>query len=170
MPKNKTVIGFEAYGYDWVIGSKGGTEVKFSDTIAAAEANKAQISWDSDTENPVLRYTAGDDQHELWFLDATTALNQLTDIADADFRGVAVWRFGAEDPGLWTILQQPKWPDDSFNPGPLFKLTSAASPIRFGDGEVLRIVDTPHDGSRNVWLDKDSATFTRTINRTLLTM
>ncbi len=159
VPKNKTVIGFGAYGYDWVIGSKGGTEAKFSDTIAAAEANKAQIAWDSDTENPVLRYTAGGDQHELWFLDATTALNQLTDIADAEFRGVAVWRLGAEDPGLWTVLQQPKWPDDSFNPWPLFKLTSAASPVRFGEGEVLRIVDTPHDGSRNVWLDKDTGDF-----------
>jgi cellulose synthase/poly-beta-1,6-N-acetylglucosamine synthase-like glycosyltransferase/peptidoglycan/xylan/chitin deacetylase (PgdA/CDA1 family) len=41
----------------------------------------------------------------------------------------------------------------------LFKLTSAASPVRYGNGEVLRIVDTPHDGIRNVWLDKDSGDF-----------
>ncbi len=159
VPKEKTVIGFGAYGYDWVIGQKGGTEVKFSDTIAAAEGNKAQITWDGASENPFLRYTTGGDQHEVWFLDATTALNQIADVADSDFRGVAVWRLGAEDPGLWTVLQQPKWPDDSFNPGPLFKLTSAASPDRYGEGEVLRIVDTPHDGSRNVWLDKDTGDF-----------
>ena len=159
VPKDKTVIGFGAYGYDWVIGAKGGTEVKFSDIVAAAEANKARIEWDSDAENPVLRYTAGGDQHEVWFLDATTALNQIVDVADAEFRGVAVWRLGAEDPGLWTLLQQPKWPDDGFNPWPLFRLTSAASPNRYGEGEVLRVVDTPHDGSRNVWLDKDTGDF-----------
>ncbi len=159
VPKSKTVIGFGAYGYDWVIGSKGGTEVKFSDTIAAAEANKVPIVWDTDSENPVLRYTAGGDRHEVWFLDATTALNQITDVADAEFRGVAVWRLGAEDPGLWTVLQQPRWPDDSFNAWRLFRLTSAASPNRYGEGEVLRIVDTPHDGSRNVWLDKDTGDF-----------
>jgi cellulose synthase/poly-beta-1,6-N-acetylglucosamine synthase-like glycosyltransferase/spore germination protein YaaH/peptidoglycan/xylan/chitin deacetylase (PgdA/CDA1 family) len=159
VPKEKTVVGFGAYGYDWVIGAKGGTEVKFSDTIAAAEANKSKIVWDVDSENPVLRYTAGSDQHEVWFLDATTALNQITDAADAEFRGVAVWRLGAEDPGVWTILQQTRWPDDSFNPGPLFKLTSASSPNRYGTGEVLRIVDTPHDGRRNVWMDKDSGDF-----------
>jgi cellulose synthase/poly-beta-1,6-N-acetylglucosamine synthase-like glycosyltransferase/spore germination protein YaaH/peptidoglycan/xylan/chitin deacetylase (PgdA/CDA1 family) len=159
VPKNKTVIGFGAYGYDWVIGSKGGTEVKFSDTIAAAEGSKTPIAWDGDSENPVLRYSAGSDRHEVWFLDATTALNQITDVADGGYRGVAVWRLGAEDPGIWTILQQPKWPGDDFNPWPLFKLTSAASPDRYGNGEVLRIVDTPHDGIRNVWLDKDSGDF-----------
>jgi spore germination protein YaaH len=82
VPRNKTVIGFGAYGYDWVIGSKGGTEVKFSDTIAAAEGSKTAISWDRDSENPVLRYSAGSDRHEVWFLDATTALNQITDVAD----------------------------------------------------------------------------------------
>ncbi len=159
IPKNKTVIGFGNYGYDWVIGGTGGTEVKFSDVIAAAEENDAKIVWDDNTENPVLRYKDGDDQHEIWFLDATTAVNEVLDAADDGFRGVAVWRLGAEDPGLWTVLQPQKWPDQHFNPWPLFRMTSADSPVRYGDGEVLRITDTPHDGKRNVWVDKDSGDF-----------
>jgi len=165
VPRNKTVIGIGAYGYDWVIGGEGGVEKKFSETISAAEDNKARIAWDEDEENPVLRYSDAEGQHEVWFLDAATALNQIADAGEAGFAGVAVWRLGAEDPGLWTILQEKKWPDDTFNPWPLFRLTSAASPNRFGDGEVLRVTDTPHDGARNVWLDKPTDNFVEQYQR-----
>ena len=159
VPRDKTVIGVGAYGYDWVIGGEGAVERKFSETISAAEDSKAQIAWDDDEENPELRYSDAEGQHEIWFLDAATALNQVIDVGQAGFAGVGVWRLGAEDPGLWTILQEKKWPDDTFNPWPLFRLTSAASPNRYGDGEVLRVKDTPHDGARNVWLDKPTDDF-----------
>lgn len=156
LPPEKTVIGFGNYGYDWVIGSsEGGVEVTYSDVISAAEANRVSVAWDKNEENPVLRYQAGKDQHEVWFLDAVTALNQMHDIADEGFRGVALWRLGAEDPGLWTVFAPHQWPDDKFNPVPLFKLTAQASVQHYGTGEVLRIVDTPHDGSRNVWIEQD---------------
>ena len=159
VPKNKTVIGMGNYGYDWIIGSHGGTEVKFSDVMAAAEKQKAPIDWDRDEDNPVLRYSAGGQQHEVWFLDATTALNQIEDVADDDYRGVAVWRLGAEDPGIWTVADPRNWPGDDFNPGVLFRLSSSHDIGRYGTGEVLRVVDTPHDGKRNVWLDKDSGDY-----------
>lgn len=157
LPPAKTVIGFGNYGYDWVIGSKkGGVEVSYGDLIAAAEANKSgTIAWNSDTENPVLRYRNGQDQHEVWFLDAVTALNQVQDISDNGFRGVALWRLGAEDPGMWTVFGAQSWPDEKFDPAPLFKLSAQKSVQQYGSGEVLRITDTPHDGSRNVWKDKD---------------
>ncbi|HEV2687900.1 MAG TPA: glycosyltransferase [Bryobacteraceae bacterium] len=157
LPPSKTIIGFGNYGYDWIIGSnKGGVEVSYGDVIAAAEANKnSSASWDSNQENPVLRYRAGGDQHEIWFLDAVTALNQVQDISDAGFRGVGLWRLGAEDPGLWTLFKAHSWPDEDFNPVQLFPLSAQKSVQQYGGGEVLRITDYPHDGSRNVWKDKD---------------
>ena len=156
LPPQKTVIGFGNYGYDWIIGTRdGGVEVTYGDVISAAEANHTEVVWDTDEENPVLRYKAGNQQHEVWFLDAVTALNQLHDVSDEGFRGVALWRLGAEDPGLWTVMEKHQWPDDHFNSVPLFKLTAQKSVQHYGTGEVLRIVDTPHDGSRNVWREKD---------------
>ena len=158
VPPAKTVIGFGNYGYDWVLGSrKGAAEVSYGDVIAAAEANRnSSISWDKDTGNPVLRYQNGTDRHEIWFLDAVTALNHVQDISDNGFRGVALWRLGAEDPGLWTVFgPSHSWPDEKFNPVPLFKLTAQKSVQQYGGGEVLRITDHPHDGSRNVWKEKD---------------
>src|SRR5713101_3713587 len=114
LPPSKTVIGFGNYGYDWIIGSrKGGVEVSYGDVIAAAEANKdASVAWDQNMENPVLSYQRENDQHEVWFLDAVTALNQVQDISDDGFRGVALWRLGGEDPGLWTIFKAHTWPTD----------------------------------------------------------
>ena len=156
LPAKKTVVGFGNYGYDWMIGSReGGAEVSYGDVIAAAEANRTGVNWDRDRENPVLRYQSGSTKHEVWFLDAVTALNQLQDISNDGFRGVALWRLGAEDPGLWTMFKAHSWPEDNFNASQLFPLSAQKSVERYGDGEVLRITDSPHDGNRNVWKEKD---------------
>ena len=151
LPANKTIIGFGNYGYDWIMGSQGSTEVTFSDVIAAANQNKAQVVWSKETGNPVLRYKRGNQQHEVWFLDAVTAVNEAGDVADAGFRGLALWRLGAEDPGLWTVLENNKWPDEKFQAWRLFDLKANRSVSQYGEGDVIRIVDTPHDGKRNVW-------------------
>lgn len=156
VPPAKTVIGFGNYGYDWVIGSrKGGVEVSYGDVVAAAVANKVPIQWDANTNNPVLRFKAGNDQHEIWFLDAVTALNHIEDVSDDGFRGVALWRLGSEDPAMWQSLPNQNWPDEPFPAASLFKLSAQKSVQHYGEGEVLRIADTPRDGSRNVWRDKD---------------
>ncbi len=156
LPPAKTVIGFGNYGYDWVIGSrKGGVEVTYGDVIAAAVANKARIEWNKDTQNPYLKFQSGGDRHEVWFLDAVTALNHIEDVSSNGYRGVALWRLGAEDPGMWTAIPQHGWPDQTFNAGALFHLTAQKSVQHYGEGEVLRIVDRPRDGSRNVWKDKE---------------
>jgi len=156
VPAEKTVIGMGNYGYDWIIGSsKGGVEVSYGDVVAASVANKTSPQWDNDTQNPVLRFTSGGQQHEVWFLDAVTALNHIRDVSDGGYRGVALWRLGAEDPGMWTALPQHGWPDDSFQPANLFHLSAQKSVQHYGEGEVLRITDRPHDGTRNVWREPD---------------
>ena len=80
-----------------------------------------------------------------------TALNQAGDVSDAGFRGLALWRLGAEDPGLWTVLKEHRWPDNNFPAFSLFELTANKAVSQYGTGDVLRITETPHDGRRNVW-------------------
>ena len=155
VPASKTVIGFGAYGYDWVIGDQGSTEVTFSDVIAAAQQNHAAIAWDKDMQNPVLRYKRGKEQHEVWFLDAVTALNQFQAISDGGFRGMALWRLGAEDPGVWNVLKNNQWPDEKFQPWTLFPLTASRSVGHYGSGDMLHVSATPHEGNRNVWRTHD---------------
>jgi cellulose synthase/poly-beta-1,6-N-acetylglucosamine synthase-like glycosyltransferase/spore germination protein YaaH/peptidoglycan/xylan/chitin deacetylase (PgdA/CDA1 family) len=155
LPAEKTVIGIGGYGYDWMIGGRGSAEVGFGDVVSAARSNHAAILWDPDTENPVLRYTGGGEQHEVWFLDAVTALNHINAVEDGGFRGYGLWRLGAEDPGIWTVMKPEAWPTGAFEAAQLDPLSAEQSVIRYGDGEVLRVAETPREGRRNVWRQPD---------------
>jgi len=150
-PISKLVVGFGNYGYDWIIGANGGREVAFSDIMTAAAETKKAVQWDQPTENPVLRYGLPDGQHEVWFLDAVTALNQVIAVQDAGFLGVGLWRLGAEDPGLWKVLGRDGWPPSGF---PVADLTVLAAdqgaPRHFGKGEILHVAETPRPGERDV--------------------
>jgi len=151
VPASKLVAGFGNYGYDWTIGEKGGAEVAFSDVMTAAAETKKAVQWDAQTENPVLRYSANNQAHEVWFLDAVTALNQITAVHEQGYRGVGLWRLGGEDPGLWRVLDRNLWPLDHFDPAPLLRLAAdQGAPRRFGSGEVLRVTERPQNGQRMV--------------------
>jgi cellulose synthase/poly-beta-1,6-N-acetylglucosamine synthase-like glycosyltransferase/peptidoglycan/xylan/chitin deacetylase (PgdA/CDA1 family)/spore germination protein YaaH len=149
-PPGKLVIGMGSYGYDWTIGGTGSAETKFGEVMSQAASSHTAVAWDATMANPVHRYQAGGKQHEVWFLDAVTALNQVRGVADGGFRGVALWRLGAEDPDLWKVLEPDAWPAADYDPKQLSILTAQKSVNQYGDGDVLRIVQTPHDGSRNV--------------------
>src|SRR5450755_3201 len=147
------VIGMGNYGYDWTIGGTGSAEVTFGQVMAQAASSRSSLDWDAGMPNPMRRYQAGGQQHEVWFLDAVTALNQARSVAGGGFRGVAVWRLGAEDPDLWKVLQANAWPAADFDSKQLSVLTAENSVNQYGDGDVMRIVQTPHDGSREVRRD-----------------
>ncbi|MBI5085639.1 MAG: glycosyltransferase [Acidobacteria bacterium] len=150
-PLEKLVIGFGNYGYDWVIGERGGVEVSFNDVMAAAIANRARVEWDGDTENPVLRYKHGSQEHEVWFLDAVTGMNQVLEVADRGFRGVGLWRLGGEDPGLWKALSHAQWPNRAMPLADLATLGVQQSVNQYGEGEIIRIAETPREGRRRAW-------------------
>ncbi len=151
VPAAKLIVGFGNYGYDWVIGANGGTEVAFGDVMAAATQAKKMIQWDAHSGSPFLRYSVNQQQHEIWFLDAVTALNQVSAVHDAGFRGLGLWRLGAEDPGLWHVLDGASWPSDRFDTGPLAVLSAdQGAPRHYGQGEILRVAETPRAGKRIV--------------------
>ena len=152
-PPSKLVIGFGNYGYDWSIGGTGGREVTFDDVMAAASGSggHAAIEWNAAAGNPVLRFSIAGQQHEVWFLDAVTALNEITAANDSGFRGVGLWRLGAEDPGLWKVLKRETWPQDDFKPAPLETMEATQqAPRHYGKGEIIRVTQSPHGGTRTV--------------------
>ncbi len=150
-PVSKMVVGFGNYGYDWTIGSRGAAEAAFSDVMTAAAETKKAVEWDPETANPVFRFSVGNQQHEIWFLDAVTALNQIEAIHDSGFRGVGLWRLGAEDPGLWKVLQPDVWPAEKFDVTPLdTMLADQTAPRQFGRGEIIQVAATPQGGTRTV--------------------
>ena len=152
VPPDKLVIGLGGYGYDWVIGGTTSSEIGFNEVMSAAVSNSstAKVEWDADQGNPVLRYTRDNLQHEIWFLDGVTALNMAQAVHDGGFKGVAVWRLGAEDPAVWNVLKREAWPEEDYDPKQLDLLTAEKQVNPYEGGEFLRILQTPHDGSRVV--------------------
>ena len=153
LPPEKTVIGMGTYGYDWQIGGSGSEEVTFGQVVIAAVTNHAPIEWDADTGNPVLRYQARGQRHEAWFLDAVTGLNEARQIAAGGFRGVGLWRLGAEDPDLWNVLKIEGWPVGDYDPHQLAQLTAQKSVLLTAAATCSASSQTPHDGSRKVVRD-----------------
>ena len=154
LPSEKLIVGLGNYGYDWAAGATEATVVTFADVMAAARSRNGAIAWDDGAGNPVLRYQAGRDAHEVWFLDAVTALDEARIVAAAGVRGVGVWRLGAEDPGVWKVVRREAWPSR----GDLAKLGTldAREAVRlYGDGEILRVVESPRNGARRL-VDADS--------------
>ncbi len=95
------------------------------------------------------------EEHEIWFLDAVTALNEIEAVNREDFRGIGVWRLGAEDADMWDALPLRQWPDEHYDPSALRAMSSLKIVDRYGEGDILRVVDTPHNGRRNVWQAQD---------------
>ncbi len=155
VPEEKTVIGIGNYGYDWIIGGKGGVEASYNDVMAAANANHVMLDWDGNSANPVLRYNHSGKQHEVWFLDAVSALNQIRTIHERGFRGIGIWRLGAEDPELFQVIHRAEWPATQFDLTPLLTLRASRTVNQYGEGEIIRISDTPKQGQRRVWREQD---------------
>jgi cellulose synthase/poly-beta-1,6-N-acetylglucosamine synthase-like glycosyltransferase/spore germination protein YaaH/peptidoglycan/xylan/chitin deacetylase (PgdA/CDA1 family) len=151
LPRDKTIIGVGNYGYDWRLGARGARPVGFPEVMAVARSHAAGMQWDDATGNPVLRYQDGATRHEVWFLDAVTMLNQLQAIAREGMRGVGLWRLGAEDPGVWSVLTPKSWPAVDYDPEPLTVLSAETTVRQRGQGEILVVAEKPKAGRRRVW-------------------
>jgi len=148
VPLDKTIVGIGNYGYDWLVGGARGVPLRFADVMALGRSSRASVAWDGAAGNPTLRYQVGGAPHEVWFLDAVTALNQTQVVLGAGFRGTALWRLGAEDPGVWRVLRDAG--GGSLTPTALARLDGHGTVMQYGTGEILKVAEAPRDGARQV--------------------
>jgi cellulose synthase/poly-beta-1,6-N-acetylglucosamine synthase-like glycosyltransferase/spore germination protein YaaH/peptidoglycan/xylan/chitin deacetylase (PgdA/CDA1 family) len=154
----KMVVALGDYGYDWTLDKngraiKGDTET-FYEATQDAHDSEAQVSLDDDALNPTFGYV--DDagaKHIIWFLDASTLFNEVKVADDYRPRGYALWRMGAEDPGVWNYLRQPY---GAVKPVGLETIAPSTNVDFEGKGEVLRISATPTGGKRTIEIDPDN--------------
>ncbi|HEX8057123.1 MAG TPA: glycosyltransferase [Novosphingobium sp.] len=149
VPADKAIVAIGSYAYDW----HGGMADSLSDEEAwlAASDSEATVVFDQASGNSGFSYEDDDGSaHTIWLLDAASAWNQLRAIDTAGASGVALWRLGSEDPGVWPAF-------DAFQKGVLPDMTKvkAIGDVDVeGNGELLRITATPTDGLRHFTTDK----------------
>jgi cellulose synthase/poly-beta-1,6-N-acetylglucosamine synthase-like glycosyltransferase/peptidoglycan/xylan/chitin deacetylase (PgdA/CDA1 family)/spore germination protein YaaH len=153
----RTIVAIGNYGYDWTEGAPEADDITFQEVMLTARDAKASIELDPETLNPRYSYGLGGETHRVWFLDAVTAYNQLRAADKYRPAGYALWRLGAEDPSIWSVLPRSYGAPP---PASLATITPTNDVNFIGRGELLQIAAEPAPGSRNYTVDSANATVT----------
>jgi peptidoglycan-N-acetylglucosamine deacetylase len=167
---NRTIVAIGSYAYDWNDGVV--DSLPFQDAVVAAHDSEAKIDFDDATNNPHFSYMEQDDntdpddpgtKHDVWFLDAVTAYNQIHAADIYQPAGYALWRLGSEDPSALLVLGEPY---GAPAPNDLRKIPVVEDIDFEGEGEILRVDAAPTSGNRSFEVDKqtgdiDDETYTK---------
>jgi cellulose synthase/poly-beta-1,6-N-acetylglucosamine synthase-like glycosyltransferase/peptidoglycan/xylan/chitin deacetylase (PgdA/CDA1 family)/spore germination protein YaaH len=159
IPKGKIICAIGNYGYDWALPPKG-NNVLTVDTNNVQEAwlhareSESDVELDPDSMNPHFAYVEETGiRHQVWYLDAVTALNQMRAARAAGIRTFALWRLGSEDRSLWAIWDNP---NEAGAEQKLKAVPPGQDVDREGYGEILYIAKGPSPGTRTFTLDPDT--------------
>jgi peptidoglycan/xylan/chitin deacetylase (PgdA/CDA1 family)/spore germination protein YaaH len=152
----KTIICFGNYGYNWTNDKQEAETVSFQESLLAAKESldsPTGIKFDPVSKNPYFSYDEEDGKHHtVWFLDASTAYNQIQSARPYKPAGFALWRMGSEDPSLWKV----------FGSGGKVASTDDLKTIKYGydvdfqgTGEILQVIAQPQDGVRDLKVGPD---------------
>ncbi|WP_379966705.1 polysaccharide deacetylase family protein [Epilithonimonas sp. UC225_85] len=159
----KIILGLGAYGYDWSSNVDQNTSVTYMQAITKASASKAVINFDDNTFN--LNYSYNDNNnntHTVFFNDAASIFNTMRFSSEYPLAGTALWRLGSEDSRIWNFYNQDLTANGlaRFNMKNLENVKGQTMVDYIGDGEVLEVLNTPHDGQIALEIDPDEKIIT----------
>ena len=164
IPKEKIICAIANYGYDWVEKPKSKNvklppgeadkTVSVQDAWVGSRDSEEDIDFDGDALNPHFSYRDDDNfRHDVWFLDAVTALNEMRAAQTLGIQTFALWRLGAEDRSLWRVWDMP----GEANASDRLKDVPPGQDVDMeGEGEILHIEAKPADGERDLTIDKQT--------------
>src|SRR5271166_5290114 len=162
IPKEKLICAIGNYGYDWVEKPKtvrlppGASDKSVSVQEAWIGSRDAEeyVDFDGDALNPHFSYLDDDNlRHDVWFLDAVTALNEMRTAQTLGIKTFALWRLGSEDRSLWRVWDMP----GEANASDRLKDVPPGQDVDMeGQGEILHIEAKPANGERELTIDKQT--------------
>jgi peptidoglycan-N-acetylglucosamine deacetylase len=169
IPKQKLICAIGNYGFNWTMSMPEGRhqkekvlntdDVSVQDGWQLASDANADLRLAGDELNPHFTYDDEDNnvRHQVWMLDAVTALNELRAARGMGLGTFALWRLGKEDPSMWSIWDHPS---NAGAPQSLKQVPPGNDVVTDGEGDILRINGEPHPGSRTIDMDSDNWTVT----------
>lgn len=155
VPPSKLIVSIGSYGYDWS-SQRPATEISVQEAWELAHASHAKPRFDVDSLNPTFAYRddAEGVRHEVWFLDAVTAFNQISVAMSRRPAGLALWRLGTEDGAIWSSFARGRSADKIS-----LEATKVMPPgydvLYTGRGEALTINTAIKEGRRRLSYNKD---------------
>ncbi len=159
IPKDKLICAIGNYGYDWTQKPKRGRvaaaakdfNVSVQEAWLSSRDSEEDIDFDGDSMNPHVSYLDEQNRrHDIWFLDAVTALNEMRAAQRLGIKTFALWRLGSEDRSLWRVWDVP---GDASAPDKLKDVPPGQDVDMEGNGEILKIESRPADGQRTIRVD-----------------
>jgi peptidoglycan-N-acetylglucosamine deacetylase len=175
IPANKLILGIAGYGYDWSVDNKGKvlrddsnklikpSVVTYSQALDKARLSKATVDFDNDNYN--LHYTYSEEakgeiiNHVVWFTCAATTYNIMRFADEYGTAGTALWVIGKEDERMWNFynrsLTNEALQNNPFDYTSLYTLPYDINqkPTAIGEGELLRIINSPQTGIASLEID-----------------
>ncbi len=152
VPNDKFVLCIPTFGLDW--GKKGqlSKELTYKMAISVAKEADARIKYNSTTYNLEFEYSDDDKvPHKVFFTDAATNFNAIRAVDNFGWRGVCMWRLGAEDSRVWEFYKKDlslnALKRGSFDAKTLSTTIPANDVTYVGYGEVMDILTEPKPGS-----------------------
>lgn len=148
VPSDKVVLCLAAYGYDWTAKGDDNQAVAYNDAMSLAADTRSQVNFDSGTYGLDFAYEADGTLHQIHFNDAATNFNTLRFGSEYGLAGFSVWRLGTEDKRLWKFYDKDlsRTGAAGFDFRTLEPISGNTSANYIGTGEVIDLLDTPHDG------------------------
>src|SRR5438445_11075466 len=170
VPRDKIICAIGNYGYDWVHKPKTGpkppdTNVSVQDAWLAARDSEVDVDFDGDALNPHFSFLDEQNlQHDIWFLDAVTALNEMRAAEALGIKTFALWRLGSEDRSLWRVWDVP---GDTGAAEKLRDVPPGHDVDMEGQGQILRIEARPANGQRDITVDASTGLIEDQVFQTL---
>ncbi|MDP2858226.1 MAG: glycosyl hydrolase family 18 protein [Bacillota bacterium] len=106
IPSHKILMGLPAYGYDWPVGSRLSKSVRSYEAVELVKTGQVQAGWDDVARVPFYTYVSGRQRRIAYYEDAKSAAFKIDLVSKYKLGGIAIWRLGYEDPGLWSVIQE----------------------------------------------------------------
>src|SRR6266496_2317328 len=166
IPQDKLICAIGNFGYDWARKPAHGKlppdekdkNQTAQDAWLTARDSDADVDFDWESSNPHVSYLDENNiQHDIWFLDAVTALNQMRGAQAFGIKTFALWRLGAEDRSLWRVWDVP---GEASAPDKFKDVPPGQDVDMEGQGEILRIEARPDNGERSITVDSTTGLIT----------
>lgn len=151
IPAAKLVVAIGSYAYDWH--DKGGESLSVEEAWENARESGVMPTFDRASGNSSFAYMEDGAKHTVWLLDAASAYNQMAFLHRAGVNSIALWRLGAEDPGVWAMFGRDHCTLPAANA--IDAIPAGTNVDIEGPGEILKIVATPVSGARRTTTARD---------------
>jgi len=106
MPPQKIVQGIPVYAFDWASSNPTvPAYLSFAQAQQQAKAKGVQVIYDEESEAAHYTYTDNTGRHVVFMEDRRAMDAKLAYAKKHNLHGVAIWRMGMEDSGLWDTVK-----------------------------------------------------------------